>query len=252
MQGMAGPCGNRAGAFATRLLVALMLAVAFAGTLATTAPHEAAAGQAGYINTQGVPLMAGYTDDSVILWMDEGVRVDLLWGPDNGRYEIYYYDVHGWVSAEYITPEGAGGATSAPVMSNAPAATAEAEHWIDVDRSNGSVTLFVGDVPQATYWGSLGWDPSDNGYYSTAVGTYYVTWMDASLTYTPFADNYITHWVGFDWERANGFHSYTKDANGNLVPGGNGPTGGCVALNEAAAQAVYNFAFPGMRVEIHN
>jgi hypothetical protein len=230
--------------------MALMLAVMIFGTLAGLSAEKAAAGQAGYITTDGVGLMAGYEDESIIEWMDEGVRVDVLWGPDNGKYEIRYYGVHGWVWEDYLTLEGTGG--SAAVTSAAPEAEAVVEeHWIDVNRSQGSVTLFIGDEPQATYWASMGYEDTSYGYYATAIGTYYVTWKQAELHYTPFADNYITHWVGFDSERANGFHSYTKDANGDITPNGAGKTGGCVALAPGDIDAVYDFAYPGMRVEVH-
>lgn len=232
--------------FGMAVMLALTLIVAAAGFATTDA---AATALAGTINTDGVGLMADFQDETIIEWMYAGERVDILWGPEDGKYEVRYYGVDGWIWAEYLTPDGSGGGT----VDEVPLAVAgEGEHWIDVDRSAETVTLFIGDTPQATYWGAMGWDTSDDGYYSTAVGTYYVTWMDSSLQYTPFANNYITHWVGFDWERANGFHSFTKDANGNLVPGGDGPTGGCVAMAPADIQAVYDFASPGMRVEVHN
>lgn len=225
------------------LLAAMMMMAAMAGI--RVAP--AAAGEAGIINTEGAGLMAGYEDETVIEWMEAGVRVDLLWGPDNGKYEIRYYGVHGWVWEEFLTPEGVGG--SATVAE--PEAAAEPERWIDVDRSQGSVTLYIGDEPQATYWASMGFEDTSYGFYATAIGTYYVTWMNPELQYTPYAENYITHWIGFDAERANGFHSYTKDEYGDIVPNGAGKTAGCVALAPGDIDAVYAFAHPGMRVEVH-
>lgn len=232
-----------------RVGLALMLALTLLGAMAGFSAKEAAAGQAGTINTDGVGLMASFTDQTIVQWMYAGERVDVLWGPEDGKYEIRYYGIDGWIWAEYLTVDGVGGAS---VAYDTPSETVFEEHWVDVDRSEGSVTLYIGDTPQVTYWASMGWDTSDYGYYSTAVGTYYVTWMDSSLQYTPFADNYITHWIGFDWERANGFHSYTKDANGNIAPNGAGKTGGCVALAPGDIDTLYDFAFPGMRVEIHN
>ena len=97
----------------------------------------------------------------------------------------------------------------------------------------------------------MGYDTSSDGFYSTASGTFYVYAMHEPLAYTAWADAYITHWVGFDTSRFNGFHSYSKDANGNTLPNGAGKTGGCVALAPAAIQAVYDFAYMGMRVEVH-
>jgi hypothetical protein len=231
--------------------LALVLAAMMLGAMAGLSAEKAAAGQAGIINTNGAGLMAGYEDESVIEWMDAGVRVDVLWGPDNGKYEIRYYGVHGWVWEDYLTLEGTGGGSAAgSAVAAEPQAVVE-EHWIDVNRSQGSVTLFIGDEPQATFWGSMGFDDSSHGYNATAVGTYYVTWMQRELHYTPFADNYITHWVGFDAERANGFHSYTKDANGDITANGAGKTAGCVALPPGDIDALYDFASPGMRVEVH-
>jgi hypothetical protein len=58
-------------------------------------------------------------------------------------------------------------------------------------------------------------------------------------------------WVGFDPSRVNGFHSFSMDENGNVIKGGDGPTGGCVALEPSAAAALYDFADYGMRVEVH-
>lgn len=124
------------------------------------------------------------------------------------------------------------------------------ERWIDVDRSNGQVTLYEGSNALYVFWGSLSRDSSD-GFYATASGTYYVYTKHKALTYTPYADNFITHWVGFDDYRRNGFHSYTKDANGYIVPSGAGYTAGCVALGPGAIDTLYDFAYIGMRVEIH-
>jgi hypothetical protein len=109
----------------------------------------------------------------------------------------------------------------------------------------------VGNSVQATYWGSVGFDTSSDGFYSTANGTFYVYTKYEPLGYTAWADAYITNWVGYDSSRSNGFHSYSKDANGNVLPNGAGKTGGCVALPAGAIQAVYDFSFIGMRVEVH-
>lgn len=236
---------------AARVGLAIAIAVMMLAGMAAGHAEPAAAGLAGTIVTEGAGLMAGYEDQTVIEWMEAGSRVDVLWGPDNGKYEIRYYGVDGWVWAEHLAPDGVGGGAEAPVVEDAAPVIDEPERWIDVNRSTGAVTLFIGDEPQATYWGSLGFDDSSHGFYATAIGTYHVTWMNAELQYTPYAENYITHWVGFDAERANGFHSYTKDANGEIVPNGAGKTAGCVALAPGAIDAVYDFASPGMRVEVH-
>ncbi|HWV23537.1 MAG TPA: L,D-transpeptidase [Thermomicrobiales bacterium] len=254
--GVAG-AGTRipaAGQQLLRLGTAVLMAAVMLAAMGGLRVELAAAGEAGTINTDGAGLMAGYEDETVIEWMDAGVRVDVLWGPDNGKYEIRYYDIHGWVWAEYLTPEGVGGTGGTATVAApeaAPDVTEEPEHWIDVNRSSGTVTLFIGEEPQSTFWASMGFEDTSYGFYATAVGTYHVTWMNPDLQYTPYAENYITDWVGFDSERANGFHSYTKDANGDIVPNGGGKTAGCVALAPGDIDTLFAFAYPGMRVEVH-
>ena len=41
------------------------------------------------------------------------------------------------------------------------------------------------------------------------------------------------------------------DENGNVIEGGDGATGGCVAMDPGLAAALYEFATYGMRVEVH-
>jgi hypothetical protein len=318
-----------------RLVLAAMLAMTALAGVVGMASHQASAGQAATVVADGVGLMAGVDDPTVIAVMYAGERVDVLSGPHNGNiYEIYYYGIHGYAWAEHLSLDpggdlfngtggsGGGGAPAAagwalvntdflnvrgdaslsapvwdvyaggtsveviggavngfvPINYNgsqawvaadflswdgtvnfaagggapAPAPDPGPEHWLDVNRSTGMVTLFVGDAPQASYYASMGFDPTDGGFYSTASGTYYVYWKEAGLTYTPYANAFITNWIGFDASRDNGFHSYTKDANGNILPNGGGKTGGCVALAPGEIDAVFNFASVGMRVEVHN
>lgn len=235
----------------TQFALALMLALTLFGSLAGFQADKVVAGQAGTINADGVGLMAAFTDHSIIEWMYAGDRVDVLWGPEDGKYEIRYYGVDGWVWAEYLTLDGSGTASVGSSGGGGANVAPSAERWIDVNRSTGLVSLMVGNTVQASYWGSMGYDPSAHGFYATAIGTYYIYSMEKSLTYTPYADNYITHWMGFDWERFNGFHSYTKDANGNIIPNGGGLTGGCVSLAPGDIDAVWEFAEMGMRVEVH-
>lgn len=240
----------------TQLGLALMLAFALLASLGSFAAREASAGEIGYIQTQGAPLMVHPTDLSVVEWMDAGTPVDILYGPYDGMYEVRYDGVDGWVWAGDLGLDGGSveatgvGGGSGYDEAAAPA-SAGPEHWIDINRSTGAVSLVVGDSVQATFWASLGWDTAADGFYATAVGTYYIYGFNYSLHYTPFADNYITHWIAFDPVRFNGFHSYTKDANGNILPNGAGLTGGCVALAPGDIDAVWDFAELGMRVEVH-
>jgi hypothetical protein len=233
--------------------LALMLVMALLASMMSFTAQDAAAGEIGTINTEGAPLMVHPSDQSVIDWMHVGAPVDILFGPYEGMYEIRYYGVDGWVWAEYLGLDGGAAAVGGGGYSEeiaAPAPVVE-ERWIDVNRSTGAVSLMVGDTVQATYWASMGWDTSADGFFSTAVGTYYIYGFDASNHYTEFADAYISHWIAFDPNRYNGFHSYTKDAEGNVLPNGGGLTGGCVALAPGDIDAVFAFAEMGMRVEVH-
>lgn len=127
------------------------------------------------------------------------------------------------------------------------------ERWVDVDRSTALVTLYEGERIVAQFTGLIGKDPSPDGYYSTAVGTFQVHTMTRELAETPFAPGvYLTDFVGFDPVRSNGFHSPTRDANGNVVQTGGTATLGCVRLGENEARQMFDFAFIGMRVEIHD
>jgi len=150
-------------------------------------------------------------------------------------------------------------ATEPPVVATEPVTRAveepgpTGEKWIEVDRSTALVTLHHGDTIVATYQGKIGRDPSPDGYYSTAVGTFHVFMKNRQLTETPFVEGvYLTDFVGFDSERSNGFHSPVRDAAGNVVETQGTVTMGCVRLDEQAAKDLYDFAFIGMRVEIHD
>jgi hypothetical protein len=96
----------------------------------------------------------------------------------------------------------------------------------------------------------MGFDTSEDGFYATALGTYYVYEKNAELTWTDWAKGYIQYWVAFDPDRYNGFHGYTMNKRGNVIDGGSGPTGGCVALDPDFAAVVYEFATFGTRVEV--
>ncbi len=175
---------------------------------------------------------------TVMTW---GESIEVIDGPtEDGWYKVWYDGIVGWASGEYISFDGVGGTGGG-----------WSERWIDVDRSSGIVTLYEGDNALASYWGAMGYDNSDYGYYATAIGTYYVYSFNRDLAWTEYGQAFITNWVAFDPERNNGFHSYSLDENGDVLPWGDGPTGGCVALEPWAAAEVYNFAEIGMRVEIH-
>lgn len=203
-----------------------------------------------------------YADAPVVNSFSAGEWVLVIGDDVNGWTPIDNNGDVAWISSKYISwdgtfqyasgnPVASGGGSSDSASESSRSTASEGEHWIDVNGATGEVNLMVGNQSIATYWGSVGYDTSSDGFYSTASGTFYVYAMYEPLGYTAWADAYITNWVGFDPSRSNGFHSYSKDANGNVLPNGAGKTGGCVALPAGAIQEVYNFAFMGMRVEVH-
>lgn len=202
-----------------------------------------------------------------------GEEVVVTGAAENGFTPVRYGAGQAWMASEFLAAEGeevawparaerektkaenvevSGRAASAPDPPVADA-TAPAERWIDVDRATGTVTLYAGDEVVATYIGRVGRDPSADGFYATAVGTYHVFSMQKDLAPTPFAEGaYLSDWVGFDPVRSNGFHSPVRDEDGDEWPHQNATTLGCVRLDSGAAVAVFDFAHIGMRVEIHD
>lgn len=127
------------------------------------------------------------------------------------------------------------------------------EKWIDVDRTTRLVTLYNGDIVVAQFDSLIGKDLSADGYYSTALGTFYVHVKEKALAETPFAEGvYLTDFVGFDPYRSNGFHSPVRDEFGNIVVTGGTSTLGCVRLSEDDAIFLFNFAEIGTPVVIHD
>ena len=168
-----------------------------------------------------------------------------------------------WTASAASVPSGVGGPI-APVPDAGGASPATQpqpldgwtaplplERWVDVNRTTQTVTLYEGGAPVAGYWGAMGVDRSDAGFFATAVGTYYVYEKYADLSYTIWGQSWVRNWVGFDPHRLNGFHGYSMDWSGRVLPGGAGPTGGCVALDPWAAEQLFNFVQLGTRVEVH-
>ena len=185
-----------------------------------------------------------------------GEWVDVLDGPSDGNwYWVQSGDRAGWADGSYLALDGApawdGVTATTATWEGAGGPAAWGERWVSVDRSDQLVTLYEGETPVATYWGAMGSDGSADGFFATAVGTHYVYDKTEGLNWTDYGGGFITHWAGFDPNRANGFHSYLKDENGWPVPGGDGPTGGCVALEPGAAEHLYWFVSIGTRVEVH-
>ncbi|MBX3070299.1 MAG: SH3 domain-containing protein [Thermomicrobiales bacterium] len=179
--------------------------------------------------------------------MWDGEYVGVLDGPtDDGWYLVEYQGTRGWAFGSYLSVNGSLGWGG-----GAPSSSSGGERWVDVNRSTGKVILYEGSTAIESYYASLGWDTSSSGFYSTAIGTYYVYSKYAGISWTDWGQVYIKYWVGFDPGRYNGFHSYSLDSAGNVLPNGDGATGGCVALPLWAAEIVYNWLSIGSRVEVH-
>lgn len=150
------------------------------------------------------------------------------------------------VTTPVVTQEAAAEAAIA-----VPAGPPDSGRWIDVNVTNFTVSLMDGETPVQVI-GPVGvGEQIDTGVYeSTQTGLYYVYNMDASLTYDAPYDTYISHWVGFDPALANGFHSFLKDADGNVVDASTGRiSNGCIRTGNP--EAIYAFAEIGMPVYVH-
>lgn len=244
------------GATRTQLILAGIAFGLLALLLAT--PKDVAAGDLATVSTDVLNVRSGPTADSpVIAQAAWGEVLDVWWGPsEDGLYEVMYGDVHGYVSGSYIVFDGGvGGAATVEGSSGGEepvAAAATSNRYVDVDRSSGLVTLYEDGIAVYTVWGAMGWEQSDDGFYATANGTFYVFAREEGLTWTDWGRAYVTNYVAFDAKRSNGFHSYSLDKNGQLLEdGGNGPTGGCIAIAPWAIEAVYDFAQVGTRVDVH-
>ena len=166
-------------------------------------------------------------------------------------------------SASVQTP--APDATGAP-LDDAPAATetpsaslasdgstAPGEgRWIDVDVTNFRVRLMDGaSVVREIAPVGVGVEIDTGNYASTQTGLFHVYNKVEDLVYDPPYNTYISHWVGFDPDKANGFHSLLKDASGNVVDPGTGRiSNGCIRTG--APDAIFAFAEEGMAVWVHH
>jgi hypothetical protein len=180
------------------------------------------------------------------LW--QGERLVLLNGPTpDDWYHVQAGDQTGWAYGGLLAVDGAD-----PVLSQGGlGVTHTTERWVDVNRTSQTVTLYEGDVAVAAYWAAMGSDPTDDGFFATAVGTHYVYEKYGGLSWTDWGGAWVDDWVGFDPARLNGFHTYLMDIAGQVIPGGDNPTGGCVALAPTAADQLFAFVSVGTRIEVH-
>jgi hypothetical protein len=123
--------------------------------------------------------------------------------------------------------------------------------WIDVDVTKFVVRLMNGTAATREISPVAVGEQVDTGEYaSTQTGLFYVNSKIEDLAYDPPYDTYISHWVGFDLDKANGFHSFLKDKDGAVVDARTGRiSNGCIRTS--APEVVFAFAEIGMPVWVH-
>jgi hypothetical protein len=139
-------------------------------------------------------------------------------------------------------------ATPSPNSTEAPTAG----RWIDVDVTRFEVQLMEGNnVLQTIGPVAVGAEIDTGNYESTQTGLFFVHVKTPELTYDAPYDTYISHWVGFDPDKDNGFHSLLKDAAGNVVDPSTGRiSNGCIRSGDV--ETIFNFAEIGMPVLVHS
>jgi hypothetical protein len=143
-------------------------------------------------------------------------------------------------------------ATQAPAPDTpAPSGSPAAGRWIDVDVTNFVVRLMDGaSVVQEIGPVGVGAQIDTGEYLSTQTGLFYVHNKVEGLVYDAPYGTYISHWVGFDPAKDNGFHSFLKDAGGAVVDASTGRvSNGCIRTG--SPEAIYAFAEAGMPVWVH-
>lgn len=123
--------------------------------------------------------------------------------------------------------------------------------WIDVDVTRFVVRLMDGtSVTREIAPVGVGAQIDTGEYASTQSGLFHVYNKVADLVYDPPYDTYISNWVGFDPDKANGFHSFLKDKSGKVVDASTGRvSNGCIRTG--AEEAIFAFAEVGMPVLVH-
>ena len=124
-----------------------------------------------------------------------------------------------------------------------------AERWIEVSLSDQLVRLCEGSQITGEYLAATG--AADRLETTTFPGLFMVHNKNKGPVYLSQFDVYVTDWVGFDQEHANGFHSLPKDKIGRILDDrlGQPVSHGCVRTAQSAA--VYDFAAIGMKVWVH-
>ncbi|MEX2247956.1 MAG: L,D-transpeptidase [Dehalococcoidia bacterium] len=123
--------------------------------------------------------------------------------------------------------------------------------WIEVDVTAYVVRLMDGaTVLHEIAPVAVGVQVDTGEYLSTQTGLFAVNSKVEGLAYDAPYDTYISHWVGFDADKDNGFHSFLKDASGAVVDPSTGRvSNGCIRTGDP--EALFAFAEIGMPVWVH-
>jgi hypothetical protein len=123
--------------------------------------------------------------------------------------------------------------------------------WIDVDVTRFVVRLMDGPaVVREIAPVAVGKEIDTGAYESTQTGLFHVYSKTEDLAWDAPYQTYISHWVGFDPDKANGFHSFLKDKDGQVVDASTGRvSNGCIRTGDEAA--IFAFAEIGMPVYVH-
>lgn len=142
-------------------------------------------------------------------------------------------------------------APAAPALASDGSVAPASGRWIEVDVTTFTVRLMDGATVLREFSPvAVGAQVDTGEYLSTQTGLFHVHTKIEGLAYDAPFDTYISHWIGFDAEKANGFHSLLKDANGNVVDASTGRvSNGCIRVAEI--EEVYAFAEIGMPVWVH-
>lgn len=143
-------------------------------------------------------------------------------------------------------------ATAVATMPASDGSSAPTEgRWIEVDVTNYIVRLMDGPtVVEEIGPVGVGVDIDTGEYVSTQTGLFYVHNKIEGLAYDAPYDTYISHWIGFDPEKDNGFHSLLKDASGTIVDPSTGRvSNGCIRTPDV--ERVFAYAEIGMPVWVH-
>ncbi|HYJ12011.1 MAG TPA: SH3 domain-containing protein, partial [Thermomicrobiales bacterium] len=244
------PAGRRSrptnGRWFPTLLLALTLGVVWYGGEPTGFTDRETSGEtkSAIVTTDNLNLRTGPSSSHpVVAVLREGEIVTLT-GIANGDYLLVLSSAtSGWAASQYLERNAPDRGSEAQAMErpgsvvndapesraaditssvptsvpNDPVSNTEPERWINVDRSDATVSLMQGDAAVAVFPGRIGRDPAVDGFYSTAIGTFHVYAMNKDLSPTPFAeDTWLTDWVGFDPVRKNGIHSPVRSSDGTV------------------------------------